>query len=94
MLCASPFLPPRSYLGNLRRLRMENGRAAPYQGYGKEHHRITSDKGKHDDTGKGEEHGHGQLPCVAMPVGIHTHKRLHEGGGELEHEGDEAYLNE
>ena len=90
-LCQTLFTA-RSQLRHARRLRMKNGRAPSDDAHGQKYqHKIIS-KRKQQQSGQREAHAQRERIRTGMAVGITPHKRLQDGGSQLEHQRNDTNL--
>jgi hypothetical protein len=73
---------------------VQDRRTGPGQGHGGQHQAEAGGEGQQQQPGQGEAHAHHQQVGLRPAVRGQAHRRLQQGGGELEDQGDQPDLGE
>src|SRR5713101_3500939 len=83
-----------SHARDARRFRVKHGGADAHEGRGSENGSVAESQCQSQQSGQADAHAHRQGIRLRAVVGIETDKRLEDGGGQLQREGDQAHLAE
>ena len=82
------------HAGHARRFRVKHGGANAHEGRCSQDGRVAGGQRQNQQAGQCDAHAQRQGIRLRAAVGIKTHERLEDGGGQLQREGDQAHLAE
>src|SRR5712664_3879619 len=83
-----------SHTRDARRFRMKYGGADAHEGRGGENGSVAGGQRQSQQSGQADAHANRERVRLRAPVRIETDKRLEDGGGQLQREGNQAHLAE